>query len=204
MIRSALRVVALLAIFAGPVTAQTPATPQLPAEHIRGKVKTLDAERLVVATREGRTAIVALTKDWVVVLMKPVDASAIKPGSFIGATEVETPGGGESLEIHILPPGARIGEGRYPWDLKPGTTMTCGVVLHAVAGPKGRELDVEYPGGTRHIFVSPAAPVVETVPGDRLLLKPGASVFIAPMRTPDGGWAATRILVGEKGEAPPM
>jgi hypothetical protein len=182
-----------------------PAIAQIPAENIRGKVKSLEGDKLTIATREGGTAIVTLTKTWGVAVMKPVDLSAIKPGSFIGTTEIEKPGGGgQSLEVHVFPPGMKVGEGHYPWDLKPGTNMTNGTVTHEVTGGQGRELDVEYPTGVRHITVAPTVPVVMIVGGDRMMIKPGVSLFIHPTKTPDGGWTADRVLVGEKGEAPPM
>jgi hypothetical protein len=182
-----------------------PALAQIPMENIRGKVKSLDGDKLTVATREGSTAIVTLTKTWGVAVMRPVDLNAIKPGSFIGTTEIEKPGGGgQSLEVHVFPPGVKIGEGHYPWDLKPGTNMTNGTVHTVVNAGKGRELDVEYPNGVRHITVPPTVPVVMIGAGDRMMIKPGVSLFIHPTKTPDGGWMADRILIGEHGEAPPM
>jgi hypothetical protein len=189
----------LLAVAVGPALAQ------IPSENIRGKVKSLDGDKLVIATREGKTAIVTLDKMWGVAVMKPVDLNAIKPGSFIGTTEIEKPGGGgESLEVHVFPPGVKIGEGHYPWDLKPGTNMTNGTVHTVVSAGKGRELDVEYPTGVRHITVPASVPVVMIGAGDRTMIKPGVALFIHPTKTPDGGWTADRILIGEKGEAPPM
>ena len=183
----------------------TAALAQIPAENIRGKVKSLEGDKLTVATREGRTAIVTLDKMWGVAVMHPVDLNAIKPGSFIGTTEIEKPGGGgESLEVHVFPPGVKIGEGHYPWDLKPGTNMTNGTVHAVVNAGKGRELDVDYPTGVRHITVPSTVPVVMIGAGDRSMIKPGVSLFIHPTKTPDGGWVADRILIGEKGEAPPM
>jgi hypothetical protein len=198
VLRKMVVVAGLLAAIAAPALAQ------IPSENIRGKVRSLEGDKLVVATREGGTAIVTLTKTWGVAVMKPVDLDAIKPGSFIGATEIDKPGGGESLEVHVFPPGVKIGEGHYPWDLKPGTNMTNGTVHTVVGVGKGRELDVEYPTGVRHITVAPTVPVVMIVGGSREMIKPGVALFIHPAKTPDGGWTADRILIGEKGEAPPM
>jgi len=183
----------------------TAALAQIPAENIRGKVKSLDGDKLTVATREGGTAIVTLDKAWGVAVMHPVDLTAIKPGSFIGTTEIEKPGGGgESLEVHVFPPGVKIGEGHYAWDLKPGSNMTNGTVHTVMSAGKGRELDVEYPTGVRHITVPATVPVVMIGAGDRAMIKPGVSLFIHPTKAPDGSWIADRILIGEKGEAPPM
>jgi hypothetical protein len=181
-----------------------PALAQIPMENIRGKVKSLDGDKLTIATREGTTAIVTLTKTWGVAVMRPVDLNAIQPGSFIGTTEIDKPGGGESLEVHVFPPGVKIGEGHYPWDLKPGANMTNGTVHTVVSAGKGRELDVEYPNGVRHITVPASVPVVMIGGGSREMIKPGVALFIHPTKTPDGGWITDRILIGEKGEAPPM
>lgn len=186
-------------------SAALPALAQIPSENIRGKVTSLVGDKLTVATREGKTAIVTLDKMWGVAVMRPVDMSAIKAGSFIGTTEIEKPGGGgQSLEVHVFPPGVKIGEGHYPWDLKPGSNMTNGTVHAVTAAGKGRELDVEYPTGVRHITVPATVPVVMIGAGDRSLIKPGVALFIHPTKAPDGSWIADRILIGEKGEAPPM
>ncbi len=181
-----------------------PALAQIPAENIRGKVRALEGDRLTVATREGRTAIVTLSQDWSVAVTRPLDIRAIKPGDVIGVAEIETSGGGQCLEAHLFPPGTKTSQGHYPWDLKPGASMTRGAVIRVAAAPRGRALEIGYPAGTRHIVVPPTAPVVAIGAGDRMMLKPGVSLFIQPIRTPDGGWAADRVLIGEKDQAPPM
>ncbi len=178
---------------------------QTAPEHVRGKVKSLAGDTLNVQTREGKAVRVALAATWSVVVMKPVALDAIKPGSFIGTTEIERPDGtGRSLEIHVFPPGVKIGEGHYPWDLKPHSMMTNGTVGKVVAGARGRTLEVAYPGGVRHVLAPTNVPVVAIVPGDRAMLKPGVSVFIAPTRLAGGGLAADRVLIGLNGAAPPM
>ena len=135
-------------------------------DHLRGKVVSLTADTLVVQPRHGKPQAVKLAPDWAVVVMKPVAADAIQPGSFIGTTEIERPDGvGHSLEVHVFPPGVKIGEGHYPWDLKPRSMMTNGTVGKVVPGSKGRMLEVAYPGGVRHILVPPGVPIVATAPG---------------------------------------
>ena len=185
--------------------ADTPPGSHPAPNNIRGKVVSLTADKLVVKPKHGARITIKLSPDWAVVVMKPVDVGAIQPGSFIGTTEIETPdGAGRSLEVHVFPPGVKIGEGHYPWDLKPGSMMTNGTVGQVIEGAKGRMLEVAYPGATRHILVPPNVPVVATAPGARSLLAPGVSVFILPGKTPDGALAANRVLVGVNGAAPPM
>ena len=185
--------------------ADTPPASHPGPNNIRGKVVSLSADQLVVKPTHGPRVTIKLSPDWAVVVMKPVDVSTIQPGSFIGTTEFEKPDGtGRSLEVHVFPPGVKIGEGHYPWDLKPGSMMTNGTVGPVIEGPKGRMLEVAYPGATRHILVPPNVPVVATAPGARTLLTPGVSVFILPGKTPDGAVAANRVLVGVNGAPPPM
>ena len=182
-----------------------PAVAQAPQVHVRGKIAGLAGDTLAVATREGPVANIKLTPDWGVVIMKHVDVSAIQAGSFIGTTNIERPeGGGKSLEVHVFPPGVKMGEGHYPWDLQPGSMMTNGTVGKVVASANGREIDVAYAGGVRHIVVPAGVPVVTTFPGARTDVKPGIGVVVFAGKLPNGELATNRILIGEHGEAPPM
>ena len=138
--------------------------------------------------------------------MKAVAIDAIQPGSFIGTTEMPSKDGstGKSLEVHVFPPGVKMGEGHYGWDLKPGSMMTNGDVATVVAGKKGsRELDVSYPTGTRHITVPANVPVVQITPGKREMLKVGTPVFMVVGKTPNG-LVTNSVSVGENGAKPPM
>ena len=155
---------AMLAL-ALPALSQTAATTH-PA--CAGRVVSMTADTLVIKTREGVTEPVSLTPSWGVTLVTPVAVSAIQPGSFIGTTEVEKPDGtGRSLEVHVFPPGVKMGEGHYDWDLKPNSKMTNGTVGTVKAGHKGQELDISYPNGQRHVVVPKNVPVVQMGPGDR-------------------------------------
>ena len=185
-------------------TATAPAAPARPT-FIRGTVKSLEANLLTVATREGATAVVKLTPDWTVTEVKPVSPEAIQAGSFIGTTEVDRPDGtGVSLEVHVFPPGVKMGEGHYPWDLKPGSNMTNGTIDNVVTGVKGREVDVSYPGGHRHVAIPTDIPIVQFGLGDRALVKPGAGVFIGALKGPDGVFITNRVTTGANGVNPPM
>jgi hypothetical protein len=181
-----------------------PATAQTPPQNVRGPVKSLSGADLTIQTAVGPT-IVKLSATWSVVEMQPVGVEAIKPGSFIGTTTVEKADGtGRSLEVHVFPPGVKIGEGSYPWDLKPHSTMTNGTVGKVVEGAKGRTLEVAYTGGSRSVLVPPNIPIVQITPGTRAMVKPGVKVFIVPIKRPDGALAADTVAVGQNGAAPPM
>ena len=202
-----LKTAALAAAFAAAATvawAQAPA-PAAPTV-VRGKVTAMTPASLTVKPDKGPAQVVALTPSWSVAVMKPVAIDAIQAGSFIGTSEMpKKDGTGRSLEVHVFPPGVKMGEGHYGWDLKKGSMMTNGTVGKVVAGKRGsRELDVAYSYGTRHIVVPANVPVVQIVPGTREMVKMGTPVFMVVQKRPDGSLMAGSVSVGENGAKPPM
>jgi len=175
---------------------------------VRGIVLSLSQNVLTVKPEKGGGAEkVTLAPTWTVAVMKPVAIDAIQPGSFIGTTEMPRKDGtGRSLEVHVFPPGVKMGEGHYGWDLKPGSMMTNGTVGKVVSGKRGsRELDVAYNGtGLRHITVPANVPVVQITGGARDQIKPGVPVFMVVRKNPDGSLAAGSVSIGENGAKPPM
>lgn len=184
--------------------AQTPPAPSV----VRGSVVSLQDNVLTVKPeRGGPPAKVMLAPNWGVAVTKPVAIDAIQPGSFIGTTNMPRgEGAGRSLEVHVFPPGVKLGEGHYGWDLKPGSMMTNGTVGKVVAGKRGsRELDVAYNGsGLRHITVPANVPVVQITGGSREQIKPGVRVFMVVRKGADGSLAAGSVSIGENGAKPPM
>jgi hypothetical protein len=208
MIRTAITALAALGLAATAAQAQAPAaasaTPPAPTI-VRGAVTAMTDTQLTIKTDKG-PQVVSLTPTWTVAVMKPVAIDAIQPGSFIGTTEMPSKDGstGKSLEVHVFPPGVKMGAGHYGWDLKPGSMMTNGDVATVVAGKKGsRELDVSYPTGQRHITVPAKVPVVQITPGKREMLKVGSQVFMVVGKTPNG-LVAGSVSIGENGAKPPM
>jgi hypothetical protein len=185
---------------AGAASAQTPPAPTV----VRGTVTALTDSSMTVKTDKGPQTV-GLAPSWSVAVMKPVAIDAIQAGSFIGTTEMPGKDGeGKSLEVHVFPPGVKMGEGHYGWDLKPGSMMTNGTVGKVMAGKKGsRELDVSYSYGQRHITVPAKVPVVQITPGTREMLKVGLPVFMVVGKTPNG-LVAGSVSIGENGAKPPM
>lgn len=190
---------AAVAFLAAPAVAQAPTV-------VRGVVSAVTATQLTVKPASGKPVVVALTPDWAVQVTKPISVSAIVPGSFVGTAEIPGKDGvGRSLEVHVFPPGVKIGEGHYRWDLKKGSMMTNGTVGKVTTLAKGRELEISFPTGKRKVVVPPNVPVVQIVNGDRSLIKPGAKVFLVGFPNPSGSGLITgAVAVGEKGAAPPM
>jgi hypothetical protein len=207
MIKTFAAAAAALAVTASSAAAQAPAATPTPTV-LRGKVVALANDTLTIKPeRGGPDQKVALAPTWSVAVMKPVAIDAIQPGSFIGTSEMpKGEGSGRSLEVHVFPPGVKMGEGHYGWDLKKGSMMTNGTVGKVVAGKKGsRELDVVYNNQpARHITVPANVPVVQITMGAREQLKPGLPVFMVVQKKPDGSMAAGSVSIGENGAKPPM
>jgi hypothetical protein len=192
---------AAVTLAAGAAWAQAPAAPSV----VRGTVTAMDASSLTVKGQKGVTKV-ALTPNWSVAVMKPVEPDAIKPGSFIGTAEMpQKDGTGRSLEVHVFPPGVKMGEGHYGWDKKPGSMMTNGTVGTVVAGKKGsRQLEVNYTYGKRTITVPKNVPIVQITGGARAQVKPGIPVFMVVQKGAGGQLTAGSVSIGENGKAPPM
>ncbi len=206
MIRTTMTSLAALTLSASAAFAQTPAPATPPAPTVvRGTVTAMTDTQLTVKTDKG-PQVVGLAPSWSVAVMKPVAIDAIQAGSFIGTSEMPNKDGsaGTSLEVHVFPPGVKMGEGHYGWDLKPGSMMTNGTVGKVVAGKKGsRELDVTYSYGQRHITVPAKVPVVQITGGARDMVKVGVPVFMVVQKTATGMMAGS-VSVGEHGAKPPM
>jgi hypothetical protein len=178
---------------------------QAPPGVARGTIEALHGDTLTLKTDAGRTETIQLSPDWRVTMLKPIGIGAIKPGSFIGTTEMpQSNGTGRSLEVHVFPPGVKAGEGHYPWSLRKGSMMTNGTVGQVKAAPQGRRITVTYPHGERHILVPKSVPIVELTNGERSQVKPGIPAFLIVAKSSAGALTSTGIAIGENGAKPPM
>lgn len=193
---------AAVTVMAGAAWAQAPAAPSV----VRGVVTAMDANSLTVKAEKGGVTKVALTPNWTVAVLKPVTPDAIQPGSFIGTAEMpQKDGTGKSLEVHVFPPGVKMGEGHYGWDLRKGSMMTNGTVGKVVSGKKGsRQLEVSYSYGKRSITVPANVPIVQITGGQRSQVKPGIPVFMVVQKGAGGQLMAGSVSIGENGKKPPM
>ena len=126
-------------------------TPARAADNVRvrGTVVSLDGSTLTVKTREGPNSAVALQPGWKVTGVAAASVEYIKPGDFVGIASLPTAAGGDgAVEVLIFPAAMKgTGEGSYPWDLKPKSTMTNATVSNAVKDVDGRTLTLSYSGG---------------------------------------------------------
>jgi hypothetical protein len=164
----------------------------------------MNSTRLKFANRAFSDQTVILAPNWSAIAVVPSDLSAMTPGSFIGTAANGPDDNLVAREVVVFPPAMKgTGEGHYPWDLGPQSTMTNATVDAEVTQANGRELTLSYKGGQSKVTVPPDVPVVTFGPGDRTMVKPGARVFI-PAKMENGALSATRVLVGKDGLMPPM
>jgi hypothetical protein len=173
---------------------------------VRGTIERIDGSTYVVKARDGAELKVALPDNPQIAGVVKAALSDIKQGSFVGITGMpQADGSQRALEVHIFPEAMRgTGEGHYPWDLRPQSTMTNANVEQVVTAVEGQTLTLKYKEGEKKIFVPANTPIVVYVQGDKSDLKPGAKVFIAAIKQPDGTLQGRAWRVGRDGVTPPM
>jgi hypothetical protein len=173
---------------------------------VRGTIMSLDGSTLTVRTREGPVSALALQPGWKVTGLAKASVEDIKPGDFVGVASLPMAGGDGAVEVLVFPPALKgSGEGSYPWDLKPESTMTNATVMNTVKDVDGRTLTLSYKGGQeKKISVADGIPIVTFGPATEADLKPGATVFVPAERRDDGALVAGFVVVGTNGVVPPM
>ncbi|MGX1319627.1 hypothetical protein AB7M17_003080 [Bradyrhizobium sp. USDA 377] len=173
---------------------------------VRGTIESVSGDTMQVKSRSGEDVKLRIAPDVSVSGITKISLADIKVGSFVGATTVPGPDGGQNaVEVHVFPESMRgTGEGSRPYDLKPNSSMTNATVSESVVGNDGHTLLVKYKDGEKKVFVPDNTPVVTFVPGDKGELKPGAKVIAFMKQLPDGSFETNRVSVGRDGLTPPM
>jgi len=173
---------------------------------IRGTIEHVDGSVYLVKARDGAELRVTLADNPQIAGVVKATLSDVKQGSFVGITGMPRPDGSQTaLEVHIFPESMRgTGEGHYPWDLRPQSTMTNANIQQIVTAVDGPTLTLKYKDGEKKILVPADAPIVAYVPGDKADLKPGAKVFIVAAKQSDGTLQGRAWRVGRDGVTPPM
>ncbi|MET0544510.1 MAG: hypothetical protein ABWZ88_22445 [Variovorax sp.] len=205
---TALAGAALVGALAAPFVAlaQTPAAPTV---RIRGTVVFADAKSLIVKDRGGEVVSLARPAEMPVSEVYAIRLADIKQGSFIGTAAMpQADGSQRALEVLVFPEAARgTGEGHFPWDLQPQSTMTNATVADLAAAPStvrgGQQMRLSYKGGEKTLVVPAGTPVVTFRPGTDALLVPGAKVLVNAQER-NGRPTAVRVLAGRNGFTPPM
>ena len=195
---------AAMVLLTMPALAQT-TPPATTPQRVRGTVQALDGDTLTVATREGGTATIKLAPNYTVAAVVPAGLADAKPGTFIGAAASGPRDKMKALEVLIFPDAMKgSGEGHYPWDLQPESTMTNATIESEVSSADGRVLTVNAKGEKMELTVPAGTPVVTFQPGSPSMLTRGTHVFIGAQKAADGTLTAARVNAGKDGLTPPM
>jgi hypothetical protein len=172
---------------------------------LRGEITHINRDAITIRTPQGQPATVLLAPDATVLSVKPARLGDIKPGRFVGtAARPEANNRWQAIEVHIFPPGSRLGEGHRPWNPEPGATMTNADVTAAVVKSRTGVLTLTTGGQSYAIDVPPTTPIVSMTPGTRALVKKGAYVIINQAAPGAGGaYGAKAIIVTTARNWPP-
>ena len=173
---------------------------------VRGTIERIDGSIYMVKARDGAELKVTVADNAQIAGVVKAALSDIKQGAFVGVTAMPQADGSHSaVEVHIFPEAMRgSGEGHYPWDLRPQSTMTNANVEQIVTAVEGRMLTLKYKDGEKKILVPANTPIVAYVQGDKSDLKTGAKVFFVAAKQPDGTLQGRVWRVGRDGVTPPM
>ncbi len=203
---------AALMLTAFPSLAQQNQAPAGPPTRLRATIEKFDNGMATIKTQAGDTALVAVGPKTNISGVAARQLSDIKPNDFIGITAMtDKDGMMHATEVHIFPAQMRgAGEGHYPWDKGPTSTMTNAAVAGMVDSSDGKVFTMSYKDrssgqmGEVKIDISPTIPIVAFVRGDQSLLKPGAQVVMFARKNPDGNYMALAIVAEKDGVKPPM
>ena len=199
--RQSLAAIGLVAVLAIPMARSQDAPPA----RVRGTIERVEGPIFVVKSRDGAELRIVLADNAVASGVVKATLADIKQGSFVGIAAMPQPDGSQrALEVLIFPEAMRgTGEGHYPWDLQPKSTMTNANVEQVVTGVDGQTLTVKYKDGEKKIIVPPDVPIVTFALGNKADLKPG-TIIGASKKLPDGTLQAARVNYGKDGLTPPM
>jgi len=174
---------------------------------VRGTIENVDGQTLAVKARDGAMMNVMLADSPRVLTLNKMTLADVKQGTFVGITAMPQPDGTQkAVEIHIFPDAMRgTGEGHYPWDLMPNSTMTNGNIESQVVSNDGQTLVMKYKDGEKTIIVPANVEVVMFVPATVADIKAGEKFFVPRgKKLPDGAVEAGVIIINSRGVDPPM
>ncbi len=184
-------------------------------ERVRGTVKSISDNVLVVHTTSGTDEAVYLTGATGYLTVTKSSLDHIDPGGYIGTATKSIGDKLVALGVLIFPPAMKgASEGHFNWDPVPDTTlsggagtvtstMTNGTVSSAGASGGAKQITVTYKGGEQIVLVPPTAPVVTVAPGGKSDVTVGKVVFINAVQQ-DSKVSAAAVFVGVNGATPPI
>jgi hypothetical protein len=195
-------IVGLATILAAPLALAQ----ESPTVRVRGTIERVEGPIYVIKARDGAELKLTVADNAQIAGVAKASLSDIKQNSFVGVTSMpQRDGTLSAVEVHIFPEAMRgTGEGHYPWDLQPQSTMTNASVDQIGTVMDGRTLTLKYKDGEKKITVLANTPIVSYVPGEKSDIKLGAKVFIVAVTQADGTLQGRAWRVGRDGVTPPM
>lgn len=189
---------------AAPLVARAQPAAAARGVRLRGTIEALSDSRMTLRQRNGEAIELVLSPRLTVTEVYPIQLADVRAGSFIGVGAMpQADGTQRAIAVTLFPESMRgTGEGHYPFDYLPQSTMTNATVADVAAAPDGERLEVRYKDGGKTIVVPPDAPVVSLRPSDRGLLVVGAHVA-ATVQEIDGQPTVVRVSAGRDGFVPP-
>jgi hypothetical protein len=188
------------------VSASAAFAQQAPTVRVRGEITKVDGTTLHVKSRTGEDLTVKLAEPPRITGMVKASLADITEGSFIGVSAMPQPDGSQkAFGIHIFMDAQKgvVPDRFFPWDAKPGSTMTNANVATTVSGKDGQDLLVKYKDGEKKVTVPPGTPIAKYMPGNADDLKVGRKVFVAAAtKEADGTLLAPNISVGRDIDPP--
>jgi len=171
---------------------------------LRGTVEALSDSKLTLLERGGRRMELTLSPNWSVTEVYPVKLEDVKAGSFVGVGGLpQADGSQRAIAVVLFPENMRgTGEGHYPFDFLPQSTMTNATVADVAKSPGGERLELKYRDGSKTIVVPPEAPIVSLRPGERGMVQVGQKVAVN-VQDVNGTPTVLRVSAGRNGFAPP-
>jgi hypothetical protein len=196
-------VAAAIVLFVAPALAQN--TPAPPPVRIRGVIEKVDGDNLSIKARDGAAIKVAVAATTRIQSLVKKSLADIKVGDFLASTGMKgTDGKIHAIEVRIFPEAQPDGGRQFAWDLSSDSVMTNATVGTVTQAPQGKLVHVKFKDGESEYTIGPDVPILAPVPGDKGLFKPGAAVFLAGPKGPDGTVTATFMYVEKDGIKPPM
>jgi len=140
----------------------------------RGTINAVSGSVMTV-NAGGKSLDVQVSDSTRIVFAKPIAMTDIKSGDFLGVTSVKRADGTlAAYDVRRFP--KPVNPGHRPFDGRDDQTMTNATVSATVQSASGRELVLNYEGGSQKVVVPQGAAITTLTPGERSQLVPGSYV----------------------------
>jgi hypothetical protein len=168
---------------------------------VRGTIGAVSGSVMTVNAAGGKSVDVRFDDTTRIVFAQPIAMSDIKSGDFLGVTSVKRGDGTlAAYDVRRFP--KPVNPGHRPFDGRDDQTMTNATVSATVQSASGRELVLNYEGGSQKIVVPQGAAITTLTPGQRSQLVPGSYVSLTAAADSAGKLTARSIEVRKDAPKP--